>query len=123
MYDRATLHCFIRSARDPFDQKPNAISLPLSLEICSNKQAAGQQALQDKIPEVCSNLVQLTSFSKSAEVRVVSVQCLAAMLKMPYHLLHPQRKQVVAALALAVDDNKRNVRLEAIRCRKAWVSG
>lgn len=65
----------------------------------------------------------LVSLSAAAEVRVVSLHCLQAMLKMPYHLLHPHKKEVVAALASAVDDNKRRVRQEAVKCRKAWVSG
>lgn len=85
--------------------------------------AAGQQALESEVGLVMSSLVNLVQFTGSAEVRVVSMQCLAATLKMSYHLLHPYKKQVVAALAAAIDDNKRQVRLEAVKCRKAWVSG
>ena len=75
------------------------------------------------VPKLVASLVKLTSFSGAAQVRVVSIQCLAAMLQMPYHLLHSQTKEVLAALALAVDDNKRHVRQEAVKCRKAWASG
>ena len=85
--------------------------------------AAGQKALEDEASTVLSSLLKLASFSGAADVRICSIQCLSAMLKLPYHLLHPQQKQVVAALALAVDDKKRRVRQEAVKCRKAWVSG
>ena len=85
--------------------------------------AAGQKALENEASTVLSSLLKLTSFNGAADVRICSIQCLGAMLKLPYHLLHPQQKQVVAALALAVDDKKRRVRQEAVTCRKAWVSG
>ena len=73
--------------------------------------------------QILPTLLSLVSFHGAAEVRIVSLQCLQSTLKMPYHLLHPHKKDVVAALALALDDNKRGVRQEAVKCRKAWVSG
>ena len=43
-------------------------------------------------------------------------------MELPYHLLHPLRKQVLAALASSIDDNKRRVRQEAVKCLKIWSS-
>ena len=40
--------------------------------------------------------------------------------QMPYALLHPLRPEVMRVLGKAVDDRKRDARLAAVRCRRAW---
>ena len=44
-------------------------------------------------------------------------------MELPYHLLHPLRKQVVTAVMLTVDDNMRRVRQQAVKCLGVWSNG
>ena len=44
-------------------------------------------------------------------------------MELPYHLLHPLRKQVVTTVMLAVDDNMRRVRQQAAKCLGVWSNG
>ena len=44
-------------------------------------------------------------------------------MELPYHLLHPLRKQVVTAVMLTVDDNMRRVRQQAVKCLSVWSNG
>ncbi|KAF6257916.1 hypothetical protein COO60DRAFT_1521178 [Scenedesmus sp. NREL 46B-D3] len=39
---------------------------------------------------------------------------------LPYHLLHPYRRQVLYVLAAALDDDRRVVRKAAVVARTAW---
>ena len=43
-------------------------------------------------------------------------------MQMPYALLHPLRPEVMRVLSRAVDDRKRDVRMAAVRCRRAWTA-
>lgn len=58
----------------------------------------------------------------AASVREVAVMCLTGCMSLPYHLLHPHRRQVLAAVMLALDDDKRAVRKAAVMCRSSWSS-
>ena len=42
--------------------------------------------------------------------------------QMPYSLLHPLRPHLMRGLDRAVDDRKRDVRMAAVRCRRAWTA-
>ena len=42
------------------------------------------------------------------------------VMQMPYTLLHPLQR--MRALEGAVDDRKRDVRMAAVRCRRAWTA-
>ena len=54
------------------------------------------------------------------EVRAAALECLAGTLSLPYNLLFPLKAGVVAALAQAVDDPKRLVRMQAAKTRRLW---
>jgi hypothetical protein len=41
--------------------------------------------------------------------------------QLPYAVLHPYKGPVVKGLLLALDDNKRVVRLQAAQARQAWL--
>ena len=43
-------------------------------------------------------------------------------MEMPYALLYPLQPEVMRALSRAVDDRKRDVRMAAVRCRRAWTA-
>ena len=54
------------------------------------------------------------------KVRLCALLCLEALTKLPYHILHAQRNEVLNGLLAAVDDNKRLVRKQAMRTRNEW---
>ena len=58
----------------------------------------------------------------AAGVREVAVMCLTSCMSLPYHLLHTHRRQVLAAVMVALDDNRRAVRKAAVVCRGSWSS-
>jgi hypothetical protein len=58
----------------------------------------------------------------SAGVREVALMCLTGCMGLPYHTLHPHRRQVLAAVMVALDDDRRAVRKAAVACRSAWSS-
>jgi hypothetical protein len=58
----------------------------------------------------------------AAGVREVALMCLTGCMGLPYHTLHPHRRQVLAAVMVALDDDRRSVRKAAVGCRGAWSS-
>ena len=79
----------------------------------------GQAATEPEVQRLVSTLISLSSY-EAMDMRACSLQCLVSVMDLPYHLLHPLRKQVLTALALRVDDHKRRVRQEAVKCLKVW---
>lgn len=69
-----------------------------------------------------TSLLGLAEFPPAAAVRVFALQCLLAVLDLPYNLLHRHRRQVLQVLLRCVDDNKRIVRQQAVECRQAWTA-
>ena len=58
----------------------------------------------------------------SATVRAKSLQCLALVPKqLKREVVVPYRRQVVKKLMACLDDPKRDVRAEGVRCRTAWL--
>jgi DNA repair/transcription protein MET18/MMS19 len=58
----------------------------------------------------------------SATVRAKSLQCLALVPKqLKREAVVPYRRQVVKNLMACLDDPKRDVRAEGVRCRTAWL--
>ena len=67
-------------------------------------------------------LLELAAYRPLPAVRETALQCLLLLVELPYTALHPYRRQVARALAAAVDDGRRAVRLQAARCRQAWTA-
>jgi hypothetical protein len=84
--------------------------------------ATGRSKLEAEVTRLVATLTSLTSY-QDADIRILSLQCLASVMELPYHLLHPLRKEVVAAVMLAVDDNMRRVRQQAVKCLGVWSNG
>jgi hypothetical protein len=80
----------------------------------AQRQAQQQQQLQQQERRL---LVQ-----EAAAVREVCLMCLTSCMSLPYHLLHPHRRQVLAAVTAALDDDRRAVRRAAVLCKGAWGS-
>jgi DNA repair/transcription protein MET18/MMS19 len=81
------------------------------------------QVLEEHVGSVITRLLNLSSsYSHAARVRAKALQALtlvAASLRQ--EVVIPYRKQVVKKLTGALDDKKRSVRAEAVRCRTKWI--
>ncbi|KAH9605118.1 hypothetical protein KSS87_005742 [Heliosperma pusillum] len=82
----------------------------------------GQETALDNVRVIINCLTKLLSYPHKMLVRETAVQCLVAMSAMPHTRIYPMRTQVLGALSKVLDDPKRSVRVEAVRCRQAWAS-
>ncbi|TVU41724.1 hypothetical protein EJB05_15269 [Eragrostis curvula] len=81
----------------------------------------GKEHILDNIHITISVLTQLISYPHMMVVRETALQCLVAISTFPHSRIYPMRLQVLQAAVKALDDNKRAVRHEAVRCRQAWI--
>lgn len=72
------------------------------------------------VATIANRLLALIQYPFSMMVRETALLCLGAVVALPYARVFPVRTQVLRALTNALDDPKRTVRREAIRCRRAW---
>lgn len=82
----------------------------------------GKECILDNIPITISILTQLVSYPHMMVVRETALQCLVAFSTFPHSRIYPMRVKVVQAAIKALDDKKRAVRQEAVRCRQTWQS-
>ncbi|KAB2026611.1 hypothetical protein ES319_D06G232100v1 [Gossypium barbadense] len=82
----------------------------------------GQEAVSDSAHTVVNCLVDLTRYLHMTLVRETAMQCLIAISGLSHARIYPMRTQVLQAVIKALDDPKRAVRREAVRCRQAWAS-
>ncbi|MFQ6644347.1 hypothetical protein Gotur_018603, partial [Gossypium turneri] len=80
----------------------------------------GQEAVSDSAHTVVNCLVDLTQYPHMTLVRETAMQCLIAISGLSHARIYPMRTQVLQAVIKALDDPKRAVRREAVRCRQAW---
>ncbi|XP_074575393.1 MMS19 nucleotide excision repair protein homolog [Curcuma longa] len=82
----------------------------------------GKATILENIHTVIECLIKLISYPDLMIVRETAIQCLVAMSVLPHARIFPFRPRVLKAVATALDDRKRAVRQEAVRCRQAWAS-
>ncbi|XP_073137535.1 MMS19 nucleotide excision repair protein homolog isoform X2 [Henckelia pumila] len=82
----------------------------------------GEEAVIGNAPRIINQLLDLTAYSPSMAVRETAIQCLVAMSELPHIRIYPLRTQVLQSISKALDDPKRIIRQEAVRCRSAWAS-
>ncbi|KAK4269315.1 hypothetical protein QN277_022487 [Acacia crassicarpa] len=80
----------------------------------------GHEAVAENIRIIINGMIRLVEYSHKSLVRETAIQCLVAMSEMPHAQIYPMRSQVLKAISRALDDKKRAVRLEAVKCRQAW---
>ncbi|XP_076907312.1 MMS19 nucleotide excision repair protein homolog [Bidens hawaiensis] len=80
----------------------------------------GQEIIVENAYMVIMCLNKLIFYQHMMLVRETAVQCLTAMSELPYSRVYRFRPEVLQALSRALDDPKRSVRQEAVRCRHAW---
>ncbi|CAL2245307.1 unnamed protein product [Prunus armeniaca] len=82
----------------------------------------GQVAVIENAHILVNCLTRLIDYPHMMLVRETALQCLLATSELPYARIFPMRTQVLQAICKALDDPKRAVRQEAVRCRRAWAS-
>ncbi|KAJ9568434.1 hypothetical protein OSB04_004400 [Centaurea solstitialis] len=81
----------------------------------------GQEAIVENTHIIIKCLNKLVFYPHMMLVRETAIQCLTAMSELPHPRVYPFRLQVLQALTKALDDPKRSVRQEAVKCRQAWL--
>ncbi|CAH2044832.1 unnamed protein product [Thlaspi arvense] len=105
---------------DPVDKETLfSLLLVLSGTLTDSK---GQESASDNAYIIIECLVKLTSYPHLMVVRETAIQCLVALLELPHGRIYRFRRQVLQAIVKALDDPKRRVREEAIKCKQAWAS-
>ncbi|GER52104.1 MMS19 nucleotide excision repair protein-like protein [Striga asiatica] len=82
----------------------------------------GEDAAVENAPNIVDRLIELVTYPHMMAVRETAIQCLVAVSQLPHTRIYPLRTKVLQATAKALDDPKRIVRMEAVRCRHAWSS-
>uniref|UniRef100_A0A0E0LHR5 MMS19 nucleotide excision repair protein n=1 Tax=Oryza punctata TaxID=4537 RepID=A0A0E0LHR5_ORYPU len=82
----------------------------------------GKECIVENIHIIVSVLTQLVSYPHMMVVRETALQCLVAMSSLPHSKIYRMRPQILQAAIKALDDKKRTVRQEAVRCRQTWQS-
>ncbi|XP_037457909.1 MMS19 nucleotide excision repair protein homolog isoform X2 [Triticum dicoccoides] len=80
----------------------------------------GKECIVENIRIIISVLAQLVSYPHMMVVRETALQCFVAMSSFPHSKVYRMRSQVLQAAIKALDDKKRAVRQEAVRCRQTW---
>ncbi|XP_058180836.1 MMS19 nucleotide excision repair protein homolog [Rhododendron vialii] len=96
-----------------------SVLLVLSAILTDN---TGQEAVVENAYIIITRLLGLISYPHMMLVRETAIQCLVAMSALPHSRIYPMRSQVLRAISNALDDPKRAVRQEAVRCRQAWAT-
>ncbi|KAK7261769.1 hypothetical protein RIF29_28088 [Crotalaria pallida] len=82
----------------------------------------GREAVTENAHIIINCLIKLVDYPHKTLVRETAIQCLLAMSELPHVRIYPLRTQVLGVISMALDDKKRAVRHEAVRCRQAWAS-
>lgn len=98
----------------------HAKRIVISLKIINNFILDKSEYMLNHLQHLVKDLLKLTQFKSSMEVRVMACKCLENLIKFPLFTLVPYKNDVVHELAVALDDHKRLVRTSAVSARMAW---
>ncbi|KAL2332331.1 hypothetical protein Fmac_019912 [Flemingia macrophylla] len=82
----------------------------------------GQEAVIENAHIIINCLIKLVDYPHKMLVRETVIQCLIALSELPHARIYPMRAQVLRAISACLDDSKRAVRYEAVKCRQTWAS-
>ncbi|KAJ4749648.1 MMS19 nucleotide excision repair [Rhynchospora pubera] len=85
--------------------------------------STGKESIIENLHIVIGVLTQLVSYPHLMLVRETAIQCITSMSTLPHSKIYPVKPQVLKAVTRALDDKRRAVRQEAVRCRQAWSRG
>ncbi|KAK5174391.1 uncharacterized protein LTR77_001471 [Saxophila tyrrhenica] len=103
----------------PADQEPKASTLTIFESVLMHD----PDTIAEHTASLVTRLLNCTAAPANiAKVRAKSLQCLALVPKqLKREAVVPYRRQVVKKLMACLDDGKREVRAEGVRCRSAWL--
>ncbi|CAM6032453.1 unnamed protein product [Sphagnum compactum] len=104
---------------DPSDSE-SLLALLLAVSGFLVDDCTGRPIAAEHVSSLVKRLLVLVQYEHSPVVRKTALQCLGAVVGLPYAGVFPLRREVLKALLTALDDRKRVVRKEAVRCRQAW---
>ncbi|KAH7300900.1 hypothetical protein KP509_23G003000 [Ceratopteris richardii] len=105
------------SSAEMFSTSLSSVLLVLSAILVDKN---GAELASRHLSAVVGRLQSLIQYQYSVTVRETSLLCLGTLVALPYARVFPFRTQVLKSLTNALDDPKRSVRKEAVRCRRAW---
>lgn len=102
------------------DAAPHSNRILISLKIINHFILEKHPYIVTHLQHLISDLLKLTQFKPSLDVRVMSCKCLENLIKFPLFTLVPYKTEVTHDLTIALDDHKRLVRAAAVSARLAW---
>ncbi|KAI3416950.1 MMS19 nucleotide excision repair protein [Psidium guajava] len=114
------LDALLMFSKDNLDKDTMYSLLLLLSGILTDK--SSQEVVIENAHIIINCLTRMVSYPHMMLVRETALQCLVAMSMLPHSRIYPLRAQVLQAVSRALDDPKRSVRLQAVRCRQAWSS-
>ncbi|BBM97843.1 DNA repair/transcription protein MET18/MMS19 [Marchantia polymorpha subsp. ruderalis] len=96
------------------------LQLLLSLSSFLVDESNGRSFAAEYVQSMVNRLVPVSQYKSSMMIRESALQCLAAIVGLSFTRVFPVKSQVMKAITIALDDKKRLVRKEAVRCREVW---
>jgi len=96
------------------------LSALLALSVFLADANEGRLVAGEHVYGIVKRMLILIQYQYSVVVRERALQCLGAVVRLPYTRVYPLRTEVLKALLSALDDKKRVVRKGALRCRRVW---
>ncbi|KAG6545229.1 hypothetical protein Mapa_013341 [Marchantia paleacea] len=96
------------------------LQLLLALSSFLVDESHGRSIAGEYVQSMVNRLVPVSQYQSSMMIRESALQCLAAIVGLSFPRVFPVKSQVMKAITIALDDKKRLVRKEAVRCREVW---
>lgn len=100
--------------------KPHSKRVLLALKIINHFTLDKSPYILEHLQHLVKDLLKLTQFKSSMEVRIAACKALENLTKFPLFTLVPYKNDVTHELTIALDDRKRLVRAAAVAARLAW---
>nr|BAM18699.1 unknown unsecreted protein [Papilio xuthus] len=95
--------------------------LQVMLDVLCHYVQAKHVTVADSLQTILPRLIKLSTYVKSMDVRIKSLQCLFEIAKVyPTSVLLPYKQDVLLDIAPSLDDKKRLVRNMAVQARTRW---
>lgn len=101
-------------------EKPHTKRVLIALKIINNFILDKSPYIFNHFQHLIKDLLRLTKFKSSMEVRIMACKCLENLTKFPLFTLVPYKNDVTHDLEAAIDDCKRLVRSAGVAARMAW---
>ncbi|KAL9681946.1 hypothetical protein QQ045_013738 [Rhodiola kirilowii] len=115
------VECLSLLSKDALNKEIIHRLLVVLYTILTEESVAGQEIVKENANIIINCLIGLAAYPHMMFVRETSIQCLTALSRLPHTRVYPMKTQVLKVISNALDDPKRAVRLQAVKCREAWL--